>query len=157
MTTGHLATAIVTEIAIETEEMTVVTTDVMTAEAVVTTETTIGLGVKMHGAASAAPFTFLSGTKSFFLLQHPFFVISKEKKEFFCSGDATRLAEETSLLITDIVVELADHSIANVEILCNHQLFPPLYPHCMRTGKSKSNLPNFLSMSKPHIIELLPQ
>ena len=31
-------------------------------------------------------------------------------------GDATRLADETSLLVTDIVVELADHSIANVEI-----------------------------------------
>ena len=31
-------------------------------------------------------------------------------------GDSSRLADETSLLVTDIVVELADHSIANVEI-----------------------------------------
>ena len=31
------------------------------------------------------------------------------------------------------------------------------YPHCIRTGKSKSNLPNFLSMSKSRMIKLLPQ
>ncbi len=31
-------------------------------------------------------------------------------------NDSTRIGDETSLLITDIVVELADHSIANVEI-----------------------------------------
>ena len=31
-------------------------------------------------------------------------------------GDSTRLADEVSLLVTDIIVELADHSIANVEI-----------------------------------------
>ena len=31
-------------------------------------------------------------------------------------NDSTRLADETSLLSTDIVVELADHSIANVEV-----------------------------------------
>ena len=31
-------------------------------------------------------------------------------------NDAVRIADETSLLITDIVVELADHSIANCEI-----------------------------------------
>ena len=31
------------------------------------------------------------------------------------------------------------------------------YPHCMRTGKSKSNLPNLLSMSKSRMIKLLPQ
>ena len=31
-------------------------------------------------------------------------------------SDSTRLADETSLLSTDIVVELADHSIANVEV-----------------------------------------
>ena len=31
-------------------------------------------------------------------------------------NDSVRIADETSLLITDIVVELADHSIANVEV-----------------------------------------
>ena len=31
-------------------------------------------------------------------------------------NDSVRIADETSLLITDIVLELADHSIANVEV-----------------------------------------
>ena len=39
-------------------------------------------------------------------------------------NDTTRLADETSLLITDIIVELADHSIANVEIQKIGYLFP---------------------------------
>ena len=39
-------------------------------------------------------------------------------------NDSTRLAYETSLLVTDIVVELADHSIANVEIQKIGYMFP---------------------------------
>lgn len=40
------------------------------------------------------------------------------------SGDSTRIADETSLLITDIVVELEDGSIANVEMQKIGYLFP---------------------------------
>ncbi len=39
-------------------------------------------------------------------------------------NDATRLADESSLLITDIVVELKNHEIANVEIQKIGYLFP---------------------------------
>ncbi len=39
-------------------------------------------------------------------------------------GDSTRIADETSLLITDIVVELEDGSIANVEMQKIGYLFP---------------------------------
>ncbi len=39
-------------------------------------------------------------------------------------GDSTRLADEASLLITDIVVELKSHEIANVEIQKIGYLFP---------------------------------
>ncbi len=39
-------------------------------------------------------------------------------------NDTTRIADETSLLVTDIVVELADHSIANVEIQKVGYMFP---------------------------------
>lgn len=39
-------------------------------------------------------------------------------------GDSTRIASESSLLITDIVVELADGSIANVEMQKVGYLFP---------------------------------
>jgi len=39
-------------------------------------------------------------------------------------NDSTRLADETSLLVTDIVVELADHSIACVEIQKVGYMFP---------------------------------
>ena len=31
-------------------------------------------------------------------------------------NDSTRIADESSLVIMDIVIELADHSIANVEV-----------------------------------------
>lgn len=39
-------------------------------------------------------------------------------------NDSTRIAGEASLLITDIVVELADHSIANIEIQKIGYMFP---------------------------------
>lgn len=39
-------------------------------------------------------------------------------------NDSTRIADESSLLVTDIVVELADHSIANVEIQKIGYMFP---------------------------------
>ena len=39
-------------------------------------------------------------------------------------NDSTRISDETSLLITDIIVELEDHSIANVEIQKWGYLFP---------------------------------
>jgi len=39
-------------------------------------------------------------------------------------NDSTRIADESSLLITDIVVELADHSIANIEIRKVGYMFP---------------------------------
>lgn len=39
-------------------------------------------------------------------------------------NDSVRIADETSLLITDIVVELEDHSIANVEIQKIGYMFP---------------------------------
>lgn len=39
-------------------------------------------------------------------------------------NDSTRIASESSLLITDIVVELADGSIANVEMQKIGYLFP---------------------------------
>ena len=39
-------------------------------------------------------------------------------------GDSMRIADETSLLITDIVVELEDGSIANVEMQKIGYLFP---------------------------------
>ncbi len=39
-------------------------------------------------------------------------------------GDSTRIVDETSLLITDIVVELEDGSIANVEMQKIGYLFP---------------------------------
>ena len=42
----------------------------------------------------------------------------------FLPGDSTRIASESSLLITDIVVELADGSIANVEMQRIGYLFP---------------------------------
>ena len=39
-------------------------------------------------------------------------------------NDSTRIADEASLLVTDIVVELADHSIACVEIQKVGYIFP---------------------------------
>ena len=39
-------------------------------------------------------------------------------------NDSTRIAGEASLLITDIVVELADHSVANIEIQKIGYMFP---------------------------------
>ena len=39
-------------------------------------------------------------------------------------NDSTRIADETSLLVTDIVVELADGSIANVEVQKVGYMFP---------------------------------
>ena len=39
-------------------------------------------------------------------------------------NDSVRIADEASLLITDIIVELADHSIANVEIQKLGYMFP---------------------------------
>ena len=44
-------------------------------------------------------------------------------------NDSTRIAGEASLLITDIVVELADHSIANIEIQKRDEgEIPPCHP-----------------------------
>ncbi len=58
----------------------------------------------------------------------------KYRQEFldFCTGDkgvkilydSTRIADETSLLVTDIVVELGDGSIANVEVQKVGYMFP---------------------------------
>ena len=39
-------------------------------------------------------------------------------------NDSTRLADEASLLITDIIVELADHSLANIEVQKIGYMFP---------------------------------
>lgn len=39
-------------------------------------------------------------------------------------NDSTRLADETSLLETDIIVELADHSLANIEVQKLGYMFP---------------------------------
>ena len=39
-------------------------------------------------------------------------------------NDSTRIAEEHSLVITDIVIELEDHSIANVEVQKLGYMFP---------------------------------
>ena len=39
-------------------------------------------------------------------------------------NDSTRIAEESTLVIMDIVIELADHSIANVEVQKLGYMFP---------------------------------
>ena len=57
VTTAHLAVATVTA------EMTVVMIDTTTAGTGAMTATTIGLGANMYGAASVAPFRFLSWSK----------------------------------------------------------------------------------------------
>ena len=51
-------------------------------------------------------------------LEHLLSQIIGKKVRILCvlPNDSTRLADESSLLITDIVVEFEDHSIANIEI-----------------------------------------
>ena len=39
-------------------------------------------------------------------------------------NDSTRIADESSLVIMDIVIELADHSVANVEVQKLGYMFP---------------------------------
>lgn len=53
-------------------------------------------------------------------------LLLKKKVKIFCvlPNDSTRIADESSLLITDIVVQLEDGSLANVEVQKIGYLFP---------------------------------
>ena len=61
-------------------------------------------------------------------------------------GDSTRLADEQSLLIMDILVELADTSLANVEVqkigYSAQAVRPDAIIACMHWGEEYQSLPN---------------
>lgn len=60
------------------------------------------------------------------LLEEFLSLLLKKQVKIFCvlPNDSTRIADESSLLITDIVVEMEDGSLANVEVQKIGYLFP---------------------------------